>query len=990
MPDQSATQANPAFRILVVVSRPLDQKELPTIADQWALINGLAAVKAPVEIKFLRPPTIGGLQTEILSGYDVLHFDGHGAFALACPNCRALNAPGSRKCGRCSASLEDENPRGYLDFELEDGTEDALAADELAEMLQAVPEMPIKLVILSACESAKGGDNSLADSLIKCGVPCVLGMAVSVPVALTIALSKQFYSGLGAGMTFSNAFKSGLSAISRLPDVEVKEPSSKNVKWIKAKEVPKLLGDGSITLTKPNTHGSLILEKMNLFGVPDYDFAGEYIPGKPPIGRKGLLFQAINSLNQGEKLVVFTGQGGIGKSVLAAVAARRISWRYPGGVFWRSAADIDNLDLNKLLDAFDNIFGIEFRALPLDAKQSKVLSYLQDLQTPCLVVVDNAETIQDPAIWRFLEGLPHPSAALVTTREALRREGKQISLAKMEPQEAFRLFVSEARRRFLRWGDKLNQADVESLEEITHLLDGHPLGIKLAAALVFSNSLESIRQNLRAAPPKEVSDRFDFSYQMLLKNQQELLQRMAAFASSVAEWAVEAISILSLSEDDKTELLKQWRDDLSELVRKSFIDVIELRGLDRSGNEISGRRYRMHPLMRQYASLKAGDAALLIHRKRASHLFLAYAERMDNCDALEAEHDNILAGADWAHNAKEWTLVTRFAFALDTYLETRGYWKDSKHLLANAVKATNQLGDKSGMAATLHMMGNSAYRTGDLPEALRLYKESLKIEQELGDKHGEAQTLHQMGVVALLTGNLPEVRRLCQESLKIEEELGAKGDMAGTLQLMGMLAQDTGDLPEALRLYKESLKIKQELGDKHGEAQTLHQMGNLAYLTGDPLEARRLYQQSLKIEQELGDKRGEAQTLHQMGMLAQATRDVPEAHRLYQESLKIEQELGDKHGMAATLHMMGNLAYLTGDPLEARRLYQQSLKIKQELGDKHGMAITLAQFALLEEEKGNNKKALDLIKQAEGFFLELRSPMATQARRDRERLEKKR
>ena len=127
MPDQSASQANPAFRVLVVVSRPLDQKELPTIADQWALINGLAAVKATVEIKVLRPPTIEGLRAEVLGGYDVLHFDGHGAFAIACPNCGALNAPGSRKCGRekCDASLEDELTRGYLAFEQVDGTEDA-------------------------------------------------------------------------------------------------------------------------------------------------------------------------------------------------------------------------------------------------------------------------------------------------------------------------------------------------------------------------------------------------------------------------------------------------------------------------------------------------------------------------------------------------------------------------------------------------------------------------------------------------------------------------------------------------------------------------------------------------------------------------------------------------------------------------------------------------------------------------------------------------
>jgi hypothetical protein len=548
MPDKSSS-TDSAFRVLVVVSRPLDLDELPIIADQWALINGLATVKAPVEIKVLRPPTIESLQIEIFSGYDILHFDGHGTFAVACPNCSKLNSPSSKKCSRenCGASLEKEKPRGYLAFEKDDGTEDALAADELAEMLQSIPGSPTKLIMLSACESAKGGKNSLAASLIRSGLPCALGMKVSVPVALTIALSKALYSGLGAGMTISNAFKSGVSALSRLPDIEFQEPDSREVKRIRAKDVPELKGDGGIILAQPKTHGSLILEKTNIFGVPDYDFVGEFIRGDPPRGRKDLLFQVIKALNNSEKLVVLTGQGGIGKSVLAAVAARRIAWRYPGGVFWRSAADIENMDLSKLLDAFDNIFGYEFRTLPPDAKQTKVMSYLQDPLTQSLIAVDNAEMIKDPAIWRFLEGLPQSSAALVTTREALKREGTQINVIQMEPLEAARFFKTEARRRSPRWGEHLQKSETDALDEITKILEGHPLGIKLAAALVSSDSLENIQQNLRKAPPKEISDRFDFSYNTLTEGQQKLLQRMAAFVGSVADWAIDEISTAQLS-----------------------------------------------------------------------------------------------------------------------------------------------------------------------------------------------------------------------------------------------------------------------------------------------------------------------------------------------------------------------------------------------------------------------------------------------------------
>jgi tetratricopeptide (TPR) repeat protein len=85
---------------------------------------------------------------------------------------------------------------------------------------------------------------------------------------------------------------------------------------------------------------------------------------------------------------------------------------------------------------------------------------------------------------------------------------------------------------------------------------------------------------------------------------------------------------------------------------------------------------------------------------------------------------------------------------------------------------------------------------------------------------------------------------------------------------------------------------------------------------------------------------------------------------------------------------MGRLAQATGEYDEARMLYQQSLEIKRELGDKNGMALSHAQLALLEEQMGNVKEALRLIRQAEAAFLGLGSPYANTARDVRLRLEK--
>jgi predicted ATPase len=243
---------------------------------------------------------------------------------------------------------------------------------------------------------------------------------------------------------------------------------------------------------------------------------------------------------------------------------------------------------------------------------------------------------------------------------------------------------------------------METLDEISGHLDGHPLAIKLAAAMVGSDSLETIRQRVLAAPHKKVSERFDFSYNPLPESEKELLHQMAAFASSATEVVIQMTSTLPLFEGDATAAHPTWRDDLSELVRKSFVDTVELSAFDESGEEIKLFRYRLHPLMRQYASGKAGEEKMKNHRRRAANLFLAYAGAFeDNYDALQAERENILAGMDWAVEAQEAgkpeqrkeaaQMVTQFAWAIGKpasgYLGVRGYWPELRRRLEEAAEA---------------------------------------------------------------------------------------------------------------------------------------------------------------------------------------------------------------------------------------------------------------------------------------------------------------
>ena len=793
-------------------------------------------------------------------------------------------------------------PKGYFAFEREDGKLDSLATEELAEIVMSVADRPAKLVFLSACESAKGGDASLQKVLLNNGVPAVLGMKESIPAKATMALATPFYASLGAGMAIAKAFENALPSLKRLENGS------------KLQNIPTLEGAGKDANVLPaRVAGKASFELEPIFGLPEHEFVGDYLRGDSPRGRKGILSQTMDALIAGEKLVVLTGQGGIGKTAIAAEAARRLAWRYPGGVFWRSAADAERFGLNELLDAFANVFGWEFRALPLDAKMDRVLSYLRNFDTASLLIVDNAETVKDTNLWRFLESIPLPSAALVTTRISLRREGKEIHILEMETSEAVRLFTIEARRRSLRWGEHLSKNDLDCLNEITSIMHGHPLAIKLIAAMVGSRSLASIRDELKRNPPKEVLDRFDISYADLTESQKMLLGSMAIFSDSVTDHAIGNVCL-----ENGQEGTSNWKEDLGELVRRSFVDRIEIAAQDESGKDVMLHRYRLHPLMRQYAKAKAGDHVLTFLRAKATMHFLGYAQHFrKNIDMLELERENILFGMDWAVLQQKSasnqelkaasTLVLQFMIILKDLLSIRGYWNEYELRLREAICASEAFEDKKIMARLCIDLGNLASRTGRYGEASNYYDQSLEIYQKANDKR----------MISYVFGNL------------------------------GNLAKATGDYNKAQGMYQQTLRVAQEIADKSSASKALYQLGNLAFLTGDYIEASKLCQQSLKISEELGDKSGVSNSLHQLGMLAQDT----------------------------------------GDYGEARKFYQQSLKIKEELGDKSGVALSQAQMALLEEKIGNVTAALQLICQAEATFLELGSPYAEQARRDRERLE---
>ena len=181
-----------------------------------------------------------------------------------------------------------------------------------------------------------------------------------------------------------------------------------------------------------------------------------------------------------------------------------------------------------------------------------------------------------------------------------------------------------------------------------------------------------------------------------------------------------------------------------------------------------------------------------------------------------------------------------------------GQWSEAKATLAEALAIFRDLGDRAGVAKSLHEIGRVHQARGDYPAALEHYRRSLEIKEQLGDRVGVASSQHEIGRVHQARGDYPAALEHYRRSLEIAEQLGDRAGVAQSLHQIGMVHQACGDYPAALEHYRRSLEIAEQLGDRAGVAQSLGQIGQVAQLQGDYVMAVRLWAQALATFEALG------------------------------------------------------------------------------------------------------------------------------------------
>ena len=316
-----------------------------------------------------------------------------------------------------------------------------------------------------------------------------------------------------------------------------------------------------------------------------------------------------------------------------------------------------------------------------------------------LLVLDNFEHLVDAAaeVASLLASCPE-LRVLVTSREALGVRGERrfpvpplavtdlsrlAAAEEVAEAEAAQLFVERARE--VSPDFEITRQNAAAVAAICRRLDGLPLAIELAAALV------------RALPPREILARLDEVLPLLVGGPRDLPERQRTMRSVIA-WSHE------LLDDEETMAFRRFAVFSGGFTLEAAEAVWEPEGcttleilsslLDKSllvagTRDAQEARFGMLETIRAYGleELEAsgeGEEA----RTRHAHFYLGLAEEAEPhllgagrdawTERLKAEHDNLRATLSWSISEGQAELAWRLAGALFWYWYHGGYWSEGR------------------------------------------------------------------------------------------------------------------------------------------------------------------------------------------------------------------------------------------------------------------------------------------------------------------------
>jgi predicted ATPase/DNA-binding SARP family transcriptional activator len=656
----------------------------------------------------------------------------------------------------------------------------------------------------------------------------------------------------------------------------------------------------------------------------------------------------IKTLLQGNQLMTLSGPGGVGKTRLALRVAADLVDEFTDGAWLVDLAGLGDPAL--VPNALASAMHVQHDGTHI---LEVLVGHLRD--RAALFVLDNCEHLVEACAAtseHVLRASPRVKI-LATSRESLGAEGEVVyrvaSLQVPDPQqtaldvvrdaEAVRLFVERAVQS--RPAFALTEQNASTVVSICQKLDGIPLAIELAAALVNALPLDRIASRLndrfrlltggrRTALPRQQTLRaaLDWSHDLLSEPERALLRRLSVFPASFSIDAAESVCAGGgLDPADVFELLAR-------LIDKSLVLVAPGGG---------DARYRLLETIRHYSRerlVAAGEIDELRDRHLATFrdtvdriaADIMGPDQVRSLDAIADETDNIRAALAWSESAPGRVEEgLRLLIAMRWYLfmrEPLPEWLDwFKRLLPLA----------DGVAPAVRMWalssaGMLSWRLDEYPNADSWLRESRELARAAGDQAAEAMAVHFLAHVVETQGDYPGALVLFREEMEIIDRLGSTWWHAKALHCHGLALLRSGHKDEAAEMLDESLRLSRAAGDTWLLGHGLSGVARVAVDRGDYERAKSLLVESLDLGVAIRDTSRIATTKTLMGEIAVSEASYHRARGLFGESIRYFWKQHDRASATQMLEHFAEVAVHQEQPERAARLLGAAASFRELIG----------------------------------------------------------
>ncbi len=944
------------IRILLVTARPEDEAcgYIDHRASALPLVEAMEDLGGLVRLHVLGPPTLAALREELdrarraREPYHVVHFDGHGVY--------------DRRVGLGGLCFEDPEDTGKL----EGRRHKTVYTSDLGPILR---DHRIPLVFLEACQTAQAeqASESVASELLKVGVASVVAMSHSVLVETARRFVEAFYEALADGRRVGDAMLEGQR---KLKDDTFRgrvfgAGELRIEDWFvpvlfQEKDDPRLFRSTPTRQTKEDLKTALAARLGELPPAPETGFVGR---------SRDLL--ALERLLQRERYAVVRGQGGEGKTALAAEFAR---WMVRSHQVRRTAfVSVEtHSHVQAVLDAigrqlvagysvamFDDLGKAILRVERALAEQSTllVMDNMESILLPPFMVEETPEALSEDArqslaailelcarlhakgdtrlIFTSRESLPAPFDAGRNRRE-LHRLAREDAVKLVE-----RVLNSEDGG-----AGAATDATREQIEQLVDAVHCHARTLALLAPELRSRGVEKTRESL-VELMADMERRFPGSREHSVYASVELsLQRMSPANRDRAR--VLGVFHGGVHLDVLGVMMKWEQADVASLAKELIATGLA-----------TPNRYNhltLNPALCPYLRGQMDAAERETLTVRWGEVMRGYVGFLNQQESQDAELAATLTLQELPN-----------LFVLLEQVQCAGEAEATIALTTSLYSLLQAIGKPRLLERVAQARDAAAAALGETWNHAQFDAQGTRIEQQrAGGRLCEA---------------LDGAQALLQRARAAGEQAypGADYDLANACWLVARGLRTTGGSEQALPLFEEAQKrfeaIAKDRANKAAEgmmATCFGERGECLLYLGRLDEAAACYDESIGRAEKMGDDRQVAVGKSWLGTVCLQQRRYQEALEAYEDARNRFTPLNEPGSVAAMWHQTGIVYKKAGQPEAAEDAYRKSLAIRARLGDVAGQAGTLAQLGILyDDDLDRTEEAVALVRQALDKYIEI-------------------